>query len=71
VKSGGKLLSTTSVYPGGAVAIMGKDAGLFLTESDDATAPLLRAVVDKALSTLMPMLPTTTDPAHVAPILTG
>lgn len=71
VETGRQLLSTASVYPGGAVAIMRKDADLFLQESEKADRPLLRGVVDRALSTLLPMLPPTTDPAHIAPVLTG
>lgn len=71
VETGRQLLSTASVYPGGAVAIMRKDADLFLQESEKADCPLLRGVVDRALSALLPMLPPTTDPAHIAPVLTG
>ncbi|WP_422059638.1 NAD(P)-dependent oxidoreductase [Sphingopyxis sp.] len=71
VEAGRKLLSTGSVYPGGAVAIMRKDANLFLQETEATGRPLLRNVVDGALAALLPMLPTMTDPAHIAPVLTG
>lgn len=70
VETGRKLLSTASVYPGGAVAIMRKDADLFLQESQDAGQSLLRGVVDRALSALSPRLPPTTAPTKTAPTLT-